>query len=168
MDVNKKKILKVVLLVILIIIILLLGLLFLRGKSFSKYKKNINTSGTTEIAKPVFEVSGSQNILIDGIQDTVYDFSVRNYNDSGISEVALNYYIQIENNSDADLTFQLTKNGKLVNLTKNKTSLISLSGLERKSDDYQLTIKYTNNTAITNDIVGSVQVKVEAVQAEIE
>lgn len=168
MDVNKKKILKIVLIVILIIIILLLGLLFFKGKSFSKYKKDINTNGTTEIARPIFEVDGSQNILIDGIEDTVYDFSVKNYNNSGVSEVALNYYIQLENNSDADLTFQLTKNGKLVNLIDNKTSLISLSALDKKSDDYQLTIKYTNNTAITNDIVGNVQVKVEAVQAEVE
>ncbi len=165
MDITKKKILKIILIVILIIIILLLSWLFLGGRTFSKYKKNINASSLTEIAKPILNVEGDRKIKIDGIEDTLYNFSVKNYDGSDISEVDMNYFIEIVNNSKADLEFILTKNGKDINLTNNKTDLISSSGLERQTDEYQLKIKYHNNPAIVEDIDGSVQVKVEAVQA---
>lgn len=165
MDITKKKILKIILIVILIIIILLLSWLFLGGRTFSKYKKNINASSLTEIAKPILNVEGDREIKIDGIEDTLYNFSVKNYDGSDISEVDMNYFIEIVNNSKADLEFILTKNGKDIKLTNNKTDLISSSGLERQTDEYQLKIKYHNNPAIVEDIDGSVQVKVEAVQA---
>lgn len=119
----------------------------------------------TEIAKPILNVEGDRKIKIDGIEDTLYNFSVKNYDGSDISEVDMNYFIEIVNNSKADLEFILTKNGKDINLTNNKTDLISSSGLERQTDEYQLKIKYHNNPAIVEDIDGSVQVKVEAVQA---
>lgn len=165
MDITKKKILKIILIVILIIIILLLSWLFLGGRTFSKYKKNINASSLTEIAKPILNVEGDRKIKIDGIEDTLYNFSVKNYDGSDISEVDMNYFIEIVNDSKADLEFILTKNGKDIKLTNNKTDLISSSGLERQTDEYQLKIKYHNNPAIVEDIDGSVQVKVEAVQA---
>lgn len=165
MDITKKKILKIILIVILIIIILLLSWILLGGRTFSKYKKNINASSLTEIAKPILNVEGDREIKIDGIEDTLYNFSVKNYDGSDISEVDMNYFIEIVNNSKADLEFILTKNGKDIKLTNNKTDLISSSGLERQTDEYQLKIKYHNNPAIVEDIDGSVQVKVEAVQA---
>lgn len=167
MDIKKKKVIKAVLIVILIIIILLLWLLFSNGKSFSKYKSNINANSTTEIAKPIFTVDGASDILIDGIEDTVYNFSVKNNDETGISEVDMNYYIQIVNNSQADLQFILMKNGKSVSLDgNNKTNLISLASLTKQNDEYQLRIKYKNNPEITSDIDGNVQIKVEAVQSE--
>ena len=165
MDITKKKILKIILIVILIIIILLLSWLFLGGKTFSKYKKDINASSSTEIAKPILNVEGASDIKIDGIEDTIYNFSVKNYNGLDVSEVDMNYYIEIVNNSKADLEFILTKNGQPINLNNNKTDLISSSSLNRQSDDYQLKIKDHNNPAIVEDIDGNVQVRVEAVQA---
>lgn len=167
MDITKKKILKVILLIILIIIFLVL-LFFTLGarKNYAKYNKEISSSSSTEVAKPIFVVEGDSNILIDGISDKTYSFNVKNYDDTGISEVDLDYYIEIENNSDADLKFELTKDGRTVNLTNNKTNKISLSGLTKQDDTYSLKIKYTNNLAITNDISGNVQIKVEAVQAD--
>ncbi|MFG6318370.1 MAG: hypothetical protein K1W33_00675 [Clostridia bacterium] len=165
MDITKKKILKTALIILLIIIILLLCSLFLGGRSFSKYKKNFNVSSSTEIAKPILNVEGDSNIKIDGIEDTIYDFSVKNYNGSNVSEVDMNYYIEIVNTSKADLDFILTKNGKTVSLKNNKTDLISLVSTIKQTDDYQLQIKYNNNPAILTDIDGSVQIKVEAIQS---
>lgn len=167
MDITKKKILKAILLIILIIIFLFL-LFFTLGarKTYSKYNKDIKSSSITETAKPIFVVDGESNILIDGITDKNYTFEVKNYDSTGASEVDLDYYIEIVNNSSADLTFELTKDGKRVALNNNKTSKISLSSLTKQDDSYSLKIKYKNNTAITNDISGNVQIKVEAVQAE--
>ena len=168
MDVNKKKVVKAVLIVVLILIILLLGVLYWRGKTYSKYGKEINSESMAEVAKPIFVVDGADNILIDGIQDKVYEFSVKNYDNTGVSDVEMKYNIQIVNNSQADLSYQLTKDGKTINLSNNKTATFSLSGINKQSDDYKLTIKYKNNPAITNDIAGNVQIKVEAEQAEIK
>ena len=54
MDVNKKKVVKAVLIVVLILIILLLGVLYWRGKTYSKYGKEINSESMAEVAKPIF------------------------------------------------------------------------------------------------------------------
>ncbi len=166
MDITKKKIIKAILIIVLIIIILLLNWLFLGGRSFSKYKKKLDSNSLTEIAEPVFTVDGASNILIDGIDDTVYEFSVRNYDNFSTSEVDLDYTIQIVNNSGANLEFILTKDGKTVSLNNNKTNSISLSGLKKQTDNYKLQIKYHNNPAIAYDITGNVQIKIEAVQAK--
>ena len=166
MDVNKKKVVKIVLIVVLLIIMLLLWWLFGGGKSFSKYRKDVETNSVTEVAKPIFVTEGADDIKIDGIDDTVYNFSVKNYDENETSEVDLDYFINIENNSDADLEFILVKDGKKVPLTNNKTNTITLSSNGKQSDEYALSIKYHNNPAQTTDITGNVQIKVEAVQAE--
>ena len=166
MDITKKKMIKLILVVILLIIMLLLWGVFLGGKSFSKYKKYVKANSITQVAKPVFVVDGTDDITIDGIEDTVYYFSVKNYDKTGTSEVDLDYYINIENNSKADLEFVLMKNGRNIPLINNKTNKITLSNENKQEDEYQLKIKYHNNPAIVQDIDGNVQVKVEAVQAE--
>ena len=166
MDIKKKKIVKIVLIIILLIIMLLLWGIFFGGKSFSKYKKDVNSSSLTEVAKPVFVVEGADDIKIDGREDTIYNFSVKNYDEKGKSEVDLDYTINIENNSKADLEFVLTKDGKRVLLSNNKSNKTTLSSNEKQSDDYALQIKYHNSPAVVQDIDGNVQVKVEAVQAE--
>ena len=74
MDVNKKKVVKIILMVVLLILMLLLWWKFWGGKSFSKYKGDVSANSVTEVAKPVFSVQGADDILIDGIEDTTYNF----------------------------------------------------------------------------------------------
>ena len=64
----------------------------------------------TQVAEPVFQVDGASNLLINGIEDTTYNFSVKNYNETGINNTKMQYYVQIVNNSRANLEFVLTKN----------------------------------------------------------
>ena len=165
MEVKKKKVLRFVLIVILIIIMLLLWLGFMKGKSFSKYRKEVDSNGVSEIAKPVFQVSGDRNIKIDGIEDTIYKFNVKNYDNTGRSETDLKYTIEIVNNSEADLNFILTKDGNSITLNNNKTSEMTLLSSGTQNDEYELKIEYNNNPAIVSDIEGNVQIKVEAVQS---
>lgn len=162
MSVKKKKIIKLILMLILIMII---GL-FWGGRTFAKYTKHVKSSAVSEIAKPIFVIDGAKNIKIDGIQDTVYEFCVKNYNDEEINEVEMNYYIEIVNDSKADLEFVLIKNGQLINLENNKSNFILLKRDQRQKDDYQLQIKYTNNSNTVSDIKGNIQIKVEAIQVE--
>lgn len=155
-----------IILVILIILLILFFILFL-GKAFSKYKKDVNSNAVAEVATPIFVVDGTDNIKIDGIQDTVYSFSVKNYKGVDISEVDMNYTIQIVNNSEANLEFELTKNGEKVTLTNNTTDLMNLKGISRNVDEFELKIIYNDNPAVVEDITGNVQIKVEASQTEV-
>lgn len=155
-----------IILVILIILLILFFILFL-GKAFSKYKKDVNSNAVAEVATPIFVVDGTDNIKIDGIQDTVYSFSVKNYKGVDISEVDMNYTIQIVNNSEANLEFELTKNGEKVTLTNNTTDLMNLKGISRNADEFELKIIYNDNPAVVEDITGNVQIKVEASQTEV-
>ena len=155
-----------IILVILIILLILFFILFL-GKAFSKYKKDVNSNAVAEVATPIFVVDGTDNIKIDGIEDTVYSFSVKNYKGVDISEVDTNYTIQIVNNSEANLEFELTKNGEQVTLTNNTTDLMNLKGISRNADEFELKIIYNDNPAVVEDITGNVQIKVEASQTEV-
>lgn len=167
MKVKTKKAINIILVIALIIIVILLLLLLFGGKSFSKFRKSISSSGVAEIAKPIFIVDGTENIKIDGIEDTVYNFSVKNYDGSEISDVSLKYNIEIVNDSQADLQFELTRNGETVELTNNKTEVMYLNGISQEKDNYELRIIYNNNPAIVDDISGNVQIKVEAIQNEV-
>lgn len=166
MKVKTKKAINVILVIALIIIVILLLILFC-GKTFSKFKKSINSNGIAEIAKPIFIVDGTENIKIDGIEDTIYDFNIKNYDGFEISDVEMNYTIEIVNDSEADLEFELIKNGEMQTLTNNKTEEMTINGITRTTDSYELKIKYNDNPAIVEDISGNVQIKVEAIQQEV-
>lgn len=166
MNIKKKKIVKITLIIFLIVLIFLMFWVFYGVKNFAKYIENINSVSAAEIAKPIFVVEGEKDIQISGIQDTIYNFSIKNYNETGTSEVDMNYFIQIENNSDANLDFVLKKDGQQISLNNNKTDVNYLTGLINKEDKYELAIQYHENPAIAQDINGNVQVKVEAVQVE--
>ena len=166
MKIKTKKIINIILIILFIILLILLFLL-LSGRTFSKYNSNINSNGIAEVAKPIFIVDGTENIKIDGIEDTIYNFQVKNYDGVEISHVDMNYNIEIINNSEANLTFELIKNGELLNLTNNKTETMTIDGITRHTDTYELKILYNDNPAITEDISGNIQIKVESVQTEV-
>ncbi|MCX4255254.1 MAG: hypothetical protein OSJ63_08350, partial [Bacilli bacterium] len=100
MKVENKKILNICLIVVLV--------------ALSKYSRSVNSNSTADIAKPVFIVDGEQNIKIDGIEDTEYTFSIKNYTFQDISDVDMDYTIEIVNNSEANLDFELLRNGTAI------------------------------------------------------
>ena len=161
-----KKIGKTFGIIVLMIILLLFLFLFFSGKSFSKYKNDITSRSMLSLKKPIFVVNGADDIKIDGIQDATYKYSVSNYKDNEVSEADLDYYINIENNSKADLEFELTKDNEKIELNNNQSNLISLSSFNKQEDEYLLKVKYNNNPAIEENIAGNIQIKVEAVQAQ--
>ncbi len=166
MSVEKKKVVKVIFTIVISIILLLLSWILIGGKSFAKYKSEANATHLAEVAKPVFVVDGAQDIQINGMEDTVYEFEIKNYDETAVNSVNLKYDIEIINNSKADLEFELSKNGERVNLTENKTVLNPLKPRDKQTDSYSLKIKYHNNPAVTSDIQGNVQIKTQAVQDE--
>lgn len=166
MSVKKRKVVRTMFTLVVLIALLLLSWILIGGKSFAKYKSETSAMHLAEIAKPIFIVDGAENIQINGIEDTVYNFEIRNYDEKVVNGVNLNYTIEVMNNSKADLEFELSKNGEIVNLTENKSTLNTLKALDKQNDLYQLKIKYYNNPAITSDIQGNVQIKTQAIQEE--
>ena len=134
------------------------------GISYAKYKQGLTGNGKVSVAKPIVILDSANDVKINGMQDTPYNFSVKNYTQTQINEVNLKYFIQIINDSDADLEFTLFKDGKIVDLIQNQTEGILLSNLSKQEDDYELKIKYNDDPSIKTDIYGKVQIKVEAVQ----
>lgn len=167
MKVENKKVLNICLIVVLVALVILLLLMFLFGRTLSKYSRSVNSNSVAEVAKPVFVVDGEQNIKIDGIEDIEYTFSVKNYNFQDISDVDMDYTIEIVNSSKANLKFELLRNGTAISLNNNKTNSLNIKGIQRHTDEYKLIVKYENNPAILEDITGNVQIKVEAVQSEV-
>lgn len=162
-----KKSIKIILIIVLIIIFLLLLFLFCGKLSYSKYKSKVNSSAVGDIAKPVFEVEGLDSIKIDGVNDSEYNFSVKNYKDNEKSDVDLEYYIEITNNSEANLSFKLlnSKNRTVKLDRNNKSAKFTLDSANKQKDDYKLVVTYKSSESIT-DIEGNVQVKVEAIQSQ--
>ena len=166
MEIKKKKLINTLLVVIIFVVILLLSWLLLGGKSYSKYKEEVNAMSNTQIAKPVFVVNGTSNIEINGKEDMIYYFDIKNYNENGISEVEMDYFIEIVNHSQVNLEFELTKKDEKIELQNNKTGVISLANVIKQDDKYELKIKYKDKPAVFSDVQGNVQIKVEAVQAK--
>lgn len=165
MKIRNKKILNVILIILLILILFLLGIL--GGKTYSKYKRTVESNGIAEIAKPVFIVDNDNEIKIDGNEDTTYTFSVKNFDSVNISDVEMKYTVEIFNNSKANLEFELKRNGEIQKLTNNKTEILIINGTTRTTDNFELKIKYNDNPAIVEDITGNIQIKIEAVQQEV-
>lgn len=165
MTVKSKKMITTIFTIVAILITILLFWLTIGGESLAKLKNEASdTKKSAEIAESVFRVDGDQMIKIDGKEETVYHFSVKNYDETKMSEVDLNYDIEILNASSSDLEFELSQNGKPVNLDQNKTDLFCLSPFEKQKHDYILRIIYQNQPANFEEIEGSVQIKTQAIQ----
>lgn len=152
-----KKIIKKVSMIVVVFYIIV-------GISYAKYKQGLTGNGKVSVAKPILVLNSTDDVKINGMKDTKYRFSVKNYTQTEVNEVNLKYFIQIINHSDADLEFTLFKNGEMVDLIENQTEGILLCNLTKQEDEYELKIKYNDDIRIKSDIYGSVQIKVEAIQ----
>lgn len=162
-----KKILKITLIILLIILLILLLMMFFGSSTFSKFKSKVSSSGIAEIATPIFNVEGVNSIKIDKNNSSKYNFSVSNYKNTNISQVEITYYIEILNNSEANLSFSLyDANNKQVKLVDNKSGLFTLKKNITQKDNFSLYVTYTEDSTILDDIEGNIQIKVEAAQIQ--
>lgn len=123
--------------------------------SFAKYIDSNRFSINIKTAKPFFIVEGDKEILIDkygSVND--YQFTVKNYDDSNISEVSFNYNIEIV--TDEIVKTQLFYDGNLVDTTKSFT----LPHSKKEEHKYLLRIE------APEDYEGKVKINVSAYQKE--
>lgn len=161
---NKLKILAM------IVIPFLVFLLWLSGSSLGKSLTEYIIQTKSQMAKPIVIVETDPMIKITKAEEEqTYTFTVKNYELEEISEIDMQYTIEILGNNDQLWKISLEKEGKPIPLNEQKTDWIAIKGNEKKEDHYQLKINYQNETVqVDENKQETIQLKVHAEQVKQE
>lgn len=157
----KKKIIKIILVAFVLTIILSTISL---GKYFNKTKINVNSG----VAIPIIKLEGEQKLIINNNQENkVYNLAVKNYDENEqITQVELEYYIEIISKKNDDINFKIYKEEKELNINNNKTEKFLLTKENKQQDNYKIEILL--NKKISEDILQNVEIKVYSEQKNKE
>ena len=157
----KKEIIKIILVAFVLTIILSTISL---GKYFNKTKINVNSG----VAIPIIKLEGEQKLIINNNQENkVYNLAVKNYDENEqITQVELEYYIEIISKKNDDINFKIYKEKKELNINNNKTEKFLLTKENKQQDNYKIEILL--NKKISEDILQNVEIKVYSEQKNKE
>lgn len=157
----KKEIIKIILVAFVLTIILSTISL---GKYFNKTKINVNSG----VAIPIIKLEGEQKLIINNNQENkVYNLAVKNYDENEqITQVELEYYIEIISKKNDDINFKIYKEEKELNINNNKTEKFLLTKENKQQDNYKIEILL--NKKISEDILQNVKIKVYSEQKDKE
>jgi len=135
------------------------------GKYITVYKINSSLS----IATPIFIVDGGEATKISEINNIgYYEFSIKNFNDTSISEIGFLYTIEILSNTDQSIQFELFNEEKQIPLDNLKTQELSISGGEKVEQRYKLKVIYDSSKGADGyDNLEEVQIKVHSEQTKV-
>jgi hypothetical protein len=135
--------------------------------SRAKYLTIIEGNGSAEIAKPIIEVEKEYEKSVevyDGIKTIEYSFSVTNKKNEEISDVDIEYIIEIVNTeSKFPIEYSLYRNDTKIELENNKTKPMILKNSENLKDEYKLNIMWKEKEGEISDN-DDVKIIIEAVQ----
>lgn len=126
-------------------------------------------TSSNSVARPIFIVEGKDVTKISEINNIgYYEFSVKNFNESGISETGFLYTIEIISDTDESIQFELYNGETQIPLENLKTEKLSIIGNEKVEQKYKLKVIYDNTQGSEGkEILGEVQVKVHSQQEKI-
>ena len=129
------------------------------GEGF-KTKINVNSG----VAIPIIKLEGEQKLIINNNQgNKVYNLAVKNYDENEqITQVELEYYIEIISKKNDDINFKIYKEEKELNINNNKTEKFLLTKENKQRDNYKIEILL--NKKISEDILQNVEIKVYSEQ----
>ncbi len=153
----KKEIIKII--VVAFVLTIILSTISL-GKYFNKTKINVNSG----VAIPIIKLEGEQKLIINNNQENkVYNLAVKNYDENEqITQVELEYYIEIISKKNDDINFKIYKEEKELNINNNKTEKFLLTKENKQRDNYKIEILL--NKKISEDILQNVEIKVYSEQ----
>lgn len=153
----KKEIIKII--VVAFVLTIILSTISL-GKYFNKTKINVNSG----VAIPIIKLEGEQKLIINNNQENkVYNLAVKNYDENEqITQVELEYYIEIISKKNDDINFKIYKEEKELNINNNKTEKFLLTKENKQQDNYKIEILL--NKKISEDIFQNVEIKVYSEQ----
>lgn len=157
----KKEIIKII--VVAFVLTIILSTISL-GKYFNKTKINVNSG----VAIPIIKLEGGQKLIINNNQENkVYNLAVKNYDENDkITQVELEYYIEIISKKNDDINFKIYKEEKELNINNNKTEKFLLTKENKQRDNYKIEILL--NKKISEDILQNVEIKVYSEQKNKE
>lgn len=157
----KKEIIKII--VVAFVLTIILSTISL-GKYFNKTKINVNSG----VAIPIIKLEGEQKLIINNNQENkVYNLAVKNYDENEqITQVELEYYIEIISKKNDDINFKIYKEEKELNINNNKTEKFLLTKENKQRDNYKIEILL--NKKISEDILQNVKIKVYSEQKDKE
>lgn len=157
----KKEIIKII--VVAFVLTIILSTISL-GKYFNKTKINVNSG----VAIPIIKLEGEQKLIINNNQENkVYNLAVKNYDENEqITQVELEYYIEIISKKNDDINFKIYKEEKELNINNNKTEKFLLTKENKQQDNYKIEILL--NKKISEDILQNVKIKVYSEQKNKE
>ena len=151
---------------IIMVLVLLASILLLTPIVFAKYQSLDILNNKTEIAKLIFELQGTESSKISAIQNKgYYDFTIKNFNDTGISEIGFLYTIEIIADVDESIQFELYKEDEKIELQDLKTKPLSIQANQEIEQNYKLIVTYDSSLGEKGkDILQEVQIKVHSEQ----
>lgn len=157
----KKEIIKII--VVAFVLTIILSTISL-GKYFNKTKINVNSG----VAIPIIKLEGEQKLIINNNQENkVYNLAVKNYDENEqITQVELEYYIEIISKKNDDINFKIYKEEKELNINNNKTEKFLLTKESKQRDNYKIEILL--NKKISEEILQNVEIKVYSEQKNKE
>lgn len=157
----KKEIIKII--VVAFVLTIILSTISL-GKYFNKTKINVNSG----VAIPIIKLEGEQKLIINNNQENkVYNLAVKNYDENEqITQVELEYYIEIISKKNDNINFKIYKEEKELNINNNKTEKFLLTKENKQRDNYKIEILL--NKKISEEILQNVEIKVYSEQKNKE
>ena len=132
----------------------------------AKYNTLEMLKSNTKIAKPIFEVHGTERSKISAINNIgYYEFTIKNFNETGVSEVGFLYTIEIIAEVDESIKFELYCEEKEIELQNLKTEQLSIEADKKTEQKYKLKVTYDPSLGEKGkDILQEVQIKVHSEQ----
>ena len=160
---NNKKIIKLIIILTVAIILLSTHMVY------AKYITVDKLSSTISVATPIFIVEGGETTKINEINNIgYYEFLIKNFNETQISETDFLYTIEIISNTDDTIQFELYNEETQIPLQNLKTKPISIIGNQKVEQKYKLKVIYdTTKGRSGNQIIEEVQIKVHSEQEQI-
>lgn len=155
--------------ILIIVLIVVISSAILIPTSISKFKEKEEIKDKIEIAEPIFIVEGNEKTKISAINNIgYYEFSIKNFKDTKVSETGFKYIIEIVSKTDDAIKFELYREDELLKLEELKTEELSIAGNEKIEQRYKLKVTYDNTKGTQGkDILEEVQVKIHSEQMEI-
>lgn len=139
-------------------------LILFSTNSLGKYFSKTNIEVDAEIAKPILKIESDSTLDIsESKEKEIYRFKVKNYDEiNQITEVELEYYIEIISEINENIDFKIYKEDKELNINENETEKFSLRKEEKQEDNYKIEILF-NNISV-QEIIQNIEIKIHAEQ----
>ena len=134
--------------------------------TYAKYIVTDKISSQFSIANPIFIVQSGETTKVNHINNIgYYEFVIKNFNETNISDVGFLYTIEIISNTEESIQFELYKDNTQVSLNNLKTQKLFIEGKEKIEQNYKLKVIYDNSKGTEGkNIFEEVQIRVHSEQ----